>query len=399
VYDSTLVQKSQYLTLDTYKYTRAAWFALFAPDAGRHDILSSDDAPDVYRRLFAAILEGKRGLARFALDDPQADLLDVVETFKAPRLIPVKRTDPDLPDYAAALFAHVADDDDAGLDIGAGDWPATPGHTCAAKEAVGTALILRPNETAAARMFNPTWRTCPACLHKRVKRIARQTLITITAAGAMRWAILSKEDYKRWTANIRQHRKRTGDDAHYRALPQEGGKVFVMSTHGIAGDLVPVDKGALYDLIRPYALTPDDKRASSSRGYGGDYKRLRGDGRTDKGIRLWTDARLEDVAGALGAEVKKGRNSLRVQIDQLEAFQRLVEAGIAMRARKGEGTAVQLLVAALEDVTLKVHSPEGEDLYLKRDDDDGGGDIAPQALPTLSDFDAGGGAPCPIYLP
>ena len=382
---------------ENYRLTRALWYALYAPDSGRHDDLLADDIPDLYRGLFDAILDGTRGLARIAAaDGDELALLDIVAKLPRPRLIPTRRLDlPDNPDLAAALFGDVAD----GLDlpgIGSGAWPGAPGHTCAAKEATGTALILRPAETCGARMFNPTWRTCPACLHKRVKRIARQTLITIAMGGPMTWAILDAADYRKWAGNLRQHRRRTGSDAHYRTLPQDGGRVFVMSTHGLAGAAVPTDKRELYDLIHPYAITPDGKRASSSRGYGGDYKKLRGDGRETKGIRLWTDARLEDVAAALGTEVKKGRNTIRVQIDQHDAFQRMADAGIVMRARKGEGAAVQSLM----DVTLKVQSSEAEEgVYLKRDSDPPAAAIAPKLQPRLSDFEGEEGEPWPIYLP
>lgn len=382
---------------ENYRLTRALWYALYAPDAGRHDDLLADDIPDLYRGLFDAILDGTRGLARIAAaNGDELALLDIVAKLPRPALIPTRRLElPDNPDLAAALFGDVTD----GLDlpgIGSGEWPGAPGHTCAAKEATGTALTLRPAETCGARMFNPTWRTCPACLHKRVKRIARQTLITIAAGGPMTWAILDAADYRKWAGNLRQHRRRTGSDAHYRTLPQDGGRVFVMSTHGLAGAAVPTDKRELYDLIHPYAITPDGKRASSSRGYGGDYKKLRGDGRETKGIRLWTDARLEDVAAALGTEVKKGRSTIRVQIDQHDAFQRMADAGIVMRARKGEGAAVQSLMA----VTLKVHSSEAEEgVYLKRDSDPPEPAIALQLQPRLSDFEGEEGEPWPIYLP
>jgi hypothetical protein len=184
-------------------------------------------------------------------------------------------------------------------------------------------------------------------------------------------------------------------------MPQDDGRVFVMSTHGLAGDQVPTDRRALYDLIKPFAITPDGKRASSSRGFGGDYKRLRGQGNDKlKGVWLWTDARFEDVAGALGAEVKRGRNTFRVQIDAHESYSRLAAAGIKMHARKGQGNGLQQLIdATAEDVTLKAYPPEGEEICLKRDRDDGGGDIAPPGQPPL--FDSGGQEvrPCAIYLP
>ena len=56
-----------YVAENNYRLTRAMWFALYAPDSGRHDALLAEDVPDVYRRLFDAILDGSAGLARVAL--------------------------------------------------------------------------------------------------------------------------------------------------------------------------------------------------------------------------------------------------------------------------------------------------------------------------------------------
>lgn len=404
-----------------YKLTRAAWYALYAPDAGRHDALTAEDVPTIYARLFDAILDGSRGLARLAVEDgEELALLDYIAQLPRPRLVPTRRLDiPDNPDLAAALFGTVGDMDD-GIEIdgiGVGDWPAAPAHTCAAKEATGTALVIRSGETYGARMFNPTWRTCPACLHKRVKRIARQTLITIAAAGAMSYSLLDKADYRRWSANIRQHRHRKVEALvkqgveekqakrsaalaiQFRALPQEGGRVFVMSTHGLVGTTVPTERRALFDLIHKYAVTPDNARASSSRGYGGDYRKLRGDGRGG-GVRLWTDARLEDVATALGSEVKKGRNTIRVKIEATESYQKLVEAGITMHARKGQGSALEQLMGDVAEshVTLKAYSDFPEEYALSVTDGRAAPAKVPDGAPTQADLLPAGGAPCAIYL-
>lgn len=386
---------------ENYHLTRASWFALYAPDSGRHDALLAEDTPPIYRQLFDAILEGSRGLARLAVEGGEAlELLDYIAQLPRPRQIPTRRLEiPENPDLATALFSHVGEEELEIDGIGTGEWPAAPSHTCAAREATGTALTIRAHETRGARMFNPSWRTCPACLHKRVKRIARQTLLTIATAGRMEWAILERGDYRKWAANMRQHRKRTGAAVHYRALPQEGGQVFVMSTHGLAGAAVPVARRALYDLILPYANTPDDARASSSRGYGGDYKRLRGDGRGG-GVRLWTDAPLERVAAALGTQVKKGRATILAKIDAAESYQKLAEAGIALHTRKGQARALEALVGdLLGTVTLKVHSDLPEECTLSVTHDAGGGTMVPLDAPPLFDYAAEGVAEWPIYLP
>ena len=331
-----------YTTLETYRLTRAAWFALYAPDAGRHDLLLADDVPSVYRNLFDAILDGNRGLARIAAaGGDELALLDVVARLPRPRQIPTRRLElPDNPDLAAALFGHVADELE--LDgVGVGQWPGMPQHTCAAAEAVGTVITFRGNRTSAARMFNPTWRTCPACRHLRARRIARQTLLTIGVHGPMTYAIMPAADFRKWTAAQRQRLHRGGDMTHYRAMPQEGGAVFVVATGDALADgaSVPVDRAALHTLISDHCVTPDGKNCSSSRGFGGKYKRLRGDGRDDDDARAgavqrWTDSGLEAVAAALGATVRAGRDRFSVLVDEETARERLHLAGVALRDKK-----------------------------------------------------------------
>ena len=331
-----------YTTLETYRLTRAAWFALYAPDAGRHDLLLADDVPSVYRNLFDAILDGNRGLARIAAaGGDELALLDVVARLPRPRQIPTRRLElPDNPDLAAALFGHVADELE--LDgVGVGQWPGMPQHTCAAAEAVGTVITFRGNRTSAARMFNPTWRTCPACRHLRARRIARQTLLTIGVHGPMTYAIMPAADFRKWTAAQRQRLHRGGDMTHYRAMPQEGGAVFVVATGDALADgaSVPVDRAALHTLMSDHCVTPDGKNCSSSRGFGGKYKRLRGDGRDDDDARAgavqrWTDSGLEAVAAALGASVRAGRDRFSVLVDEETARERLHLAGVALRDKK-----------------------------------------------------------------
>ena len=331
-----------YTTLETYRLTRAAWFALYAPDAGRHDLLLADDVPSVYRNLFDAILDGNRGLARIAAaGGDELALLDVVARLPRPRQIPTRRLElPDNPDLAAALFGHVADELE--LDgVGVGQWPGMPQHTCAAAEAVGTVITFRGNRTSAARMFNPTWRTCPACRHLRARRIARQTLLTIGVHGPMTYAIMPAADFRKWTAAQRQRLHRGGDMTHYRAMPQEGGAVFVVATGDAlaGGAAVPIDRAALHTLMSDHCVTPEGKNCSSSRGYGGKYQRLRGDGRDDDDARAaavqrWTDSGLEAVAAALGATVRAGRDRFSVLVDEETARERLHLAGVALRDKK-----------------------------------------------------------------
>lgn len=383
--------KTPYSQNHTYKLTRACWFALYAPDAGRHDALLAEDLPAPYRTLFDAILDGSKGLARVAVEGgPALDLLDVVARLPRPAAIPTRRLElPDNPDLAAALFGKFAEALELGG--GVGEWPAPPQHTCAAKAAVGTVLTFRPNRTQAARIFNPTWRTCPACLHQRAKRIGRQTLITIQAVGAMTYATLSAADYRKWTARNRQHTHRGGAAVHYRAMPQEDKSVFVMASAGLAGAPIPTDRADLHRLIMAHCLTPEGRNCSSSRGYGGNWKRMRGDGRDTDGpaVQRWTDSALEDVAAALDVAMKPDTDRVNVQIDHTEALERLHLAGIALRDKKRRKSVTHLVQS----------EPEGQDCTKCVTGGAPDTPMRPLPYPTEHATTAAGGAPCAIYLP
>lgn len=407
--------EAPYTQIATYKLTRACWFALYAPDAGRHDALLAEDLPAPYRTLFDAILDGSRGLARVAVEGgPALDLLDVVARLPRPAAIPTRRLElPDNPDLAAALFGKFAEALELGG--GVGEWPAPPQHTCAAKAAVGTVLTFRPNRTQAARIFNPTWRTCPACLHQRAKRIGRQTLVTIQAVGAMTSATLSAADYRKWTARNRQHAHRGGAAVHYRGMPQEDGSVFVIATAGLAGAPVPTDRADLHRLIMAHCLTPEGRNCSSNRGFGGNWQCMKGDGRAaaddraeahERAQRLgeyreqkrlagrgavqrWTDSALEDVAAALDVAMKPDADRINVQIDHTEALERLHLAGIALRDKKRRKSVTHLVQS----------EPEGQDCTKSVTEDARGGQLRLLAYPTEHATTAKEGPPCAIYLP
>lgn len=332
-----------YVAENNYRLTRAMWFALYAPDSGRHDALLAEDVPDVYRRLFDAILDGSAGLARVALaGGEELALLETVARLPRPRQIPTRRLPlPDNPDLAEALFGRVAEALE--LDgVGVGHWPGMPSHTCAAAEAVGTVITFRGNRTSAARMYNPTWRTCPACQHLRAQRIGRQTLLTIAAHGHMTYRLMPAGDFRRWTGAQRQRLHRGGEAVHYRAMPQESGEVFVLATGPAIGAAVPLDRAALHTLISDHCVTPEGKNCSSSRGFGGPWQRLRGDGREEvdenggrvPAVQRWTDSALEAVAAALGAAVRPGRDRISVLVDEATARERLHLAGVALRDKR-----------------------------------------------------------------
>ena len=376
-----------YTTLETYRLTRAAWFALYAPDAGRHDLLLADDVPSVYRNLFDAILDGNRGLARIAAaGGDELALLDVVARLPRPRQIPTRRLElPDNPDLAAALFGPVAGAiarrprlpnrdmlpraETEKQDAGTGEWPAAPPHTCEGATAVGTVLTRRPERpgTMAARAYNPTWHDCDGCRYERAKRISQQVLGEIHSHGPLCAQAMTEDDYKRWAARMRQYRRRTGATVNYRAMPQGDGWTCVIATAGsLPGALLPTDRAALLEIVMEACNTPEGHHISGSHGFGGDWQGTRGDGRivaahraeaknagtslselraekrrnAQGAVQVWTDASLEQVGAAVGKKVKGEAETTHIAQELEEVVDLLKAKGHKVYNKRGAGQSV-----------------------------------------------------------
>lgn len=429
-----------YTTLDTYRLTRAAWFALYAPDAGRHDALLADDIPPVYRTLFDAILDGPRGLARVAVaGGDELKLLDVVARLPRPRQIPTRRLElPDNPELAAALFGPVAEaierrprlpirpkprraaPDVEPDGIGTGEWPAPPRHSCEGATAVGTVLTSRPERTAATRIYNPNWHDCEGCRYERAKRMSRQILTEIHQTGPLCAQIMTEGDYKRWAARMRQYRRRKGATVNYRALPQGDGWTFVIATAGsLAGALLPTDRAELLPIVLEACNTPEGHHYSGSHGFGGNWQGTRGDGRAiaadraeavatgtplselraekrrngQGAVQYWTDASLEEVGAAVGMGVKKNTETIRILRPRDEVLELLKAKGIKLRDKRGAGQSVTHFAQQGEEKECAkyVTSPQAPPPPPLA--------IAP--LPYAGEYATAGkeNAPCAIYLP
>lgn len=374
---------NDYISGDNYKKTRALWCAYYQPEVTRRYVptLEADDLPDVYRRVYSAIQNSGRLAYLDIADDIEAlDLFATLQTIKKPSLIdiPPRRQEAPAPtihgagasepgDLAASLFTRAALEVELGA--GVGSWPDAPPHTCDARQACGTVLTIRARRTLAARIFNPTHRTCEGCLYERALRIARQVLLEITIHGALFWNVLTSYEFKKWADKARQYRRRKGIRVHYRALPQGDGRVFLMATAGtLAGVAVSTDRAELHELLMFYCNTPEGANISASHGFGGDWQGMRGDGRTasedreeakargrrlmeyrdekraaGKGaIQRWTDAPLEEVAAAIGAQVKHGRDGFTAQISRGDLLTRLDAAGVKLREKRHKAPVTDL---------------------------------------------------------
>lgn len=232
---------------------------------------------------------------------------------------------------------------------GTGEWPAKPEHRGHEQE-TGTVITIFENETAVSPMITPHWRhtdnheRCPACYYERVIRQSKQILWEAHRRGGLSWMEMEAAAYDRFTARLRQHRRRHGIDGAYRAYPQKDGRYIVVGEVDLldSGAAVPSDKATLYNLVKGWVDTPEDKRISSSGGWGGDWQGVKGDGRTKrakregkqvKSCQLWTDSGIKDVTAALGVKPPKG-NQYKIKIPAITAYQALTAAGFALHERK-----------------------------------------------------------------
>jgi hypothetical protein len=236
---------------------------------------------------------------------------------------------------------------------GSGQWPKKPVHTCATSGDTATVITIRENQTMAAPMNTPEWRSderrpgCQACYYDRVKRQAEQVLFEINRLGELRYTELQDAlQHLRFAANARQRRARHGIDAAYRAYPQEDGRVFVIAQVELlpAGQVVPTDRTRLFYLLHGWAQTPEDKRISSSGGWGGPWQGTRGDGRVSyakqKGeevgpaVQLWTSTHIIGVAKALDVEMSPHDKKFTVTRSATDVYEALTAAGVQMHERK-----------------------------------------------------------------
>jgi len=254
---------------------------------------------------------------------------------------------------------------------GTGKFPYKPrDHTCKAKGDHGSVITIRMNETTVTPMITPAWRDtdkrpgCRVCYYERVIRQCKQILFEINRLGDLVLLELATKDaYNRFTGNARQKRNRNGIDAVYRTFPQDDGRYFVVCQQELTkiGKPVSTEKNELFYLIHGLAHTPEDKRISSSMGWGGPWQGTKGDGRTKyaeqigidvrPAVQLWTNSSIYDLAEVLGVELIKPFDKLfTVQKSAVDVYECLSLAGIEMHEKT---TNRDGLTAFMEFVTDK----------------------------------------------
>lgn len=409
------------------KQIRALFWAWKFPSLNRHQTIL--DAPDVDPVVAAAwqVIQGGAAAIWRVTDPAVEDLLSIVDALPMPSKLAMEYaagrnvatgaaeneetyTRPPEGETAAGdvggRLARELLGEDAALawpDVtpGAGEWPKYPQHTCGAKTEMGTFITFRPREVEAIPTYTPKWHDCPACYHARIKRYASQILWELSrlhedGRGLVVCDLDSKEALNRFAGRVRKQRERKGIEGGYCAYPQEDGRFFVVAHSDIAnleGEAMPYNKPDIYRLVYRWAKTPEGRRVSPSEGWGGPFQGSKGDGRKvfarkqgedpEPNKQLWTKSGIGEVAAALGRELRPRAKSLRVQIDPLEAYQKLTTAGIELHERKtnrtGLNAILDLVGVDVEDSANVTH--KGDDLDL-REEISLMRDIAPQtALP------------------
>lgn len=202
-------------------------------------------------------------------------------------------------------------------------------HTCNNGKREGVAITVYADQVSASQIVTPAWRDtekhpqCAACYHDRTLRQAIQIRKEQERIGSLFFIILPDKAAKIKQINrLRKQRERKGIEFVYRVYPLDNGE-FVFISNQIDGHRLPNNNGQVHELVKQWAHTPQGARVSSSEGWGGDFQRVKGDGRkkrrTKKGekcVQLWGTAVIDEVSKALGREKKSTRFIEKIHVSQ-----------------------------------------------------------------------------------
>lgn len=233
--------------------------------------------------------------------------------------------------------------------LGVGEWPERPAHTCREGQDEGTVATFRKDKTTFTPIITPRWRDtdkregCPACLYGRVRRHGNQVLFELGRTGELYHTIMPEEKYRKFAARLRKRRERTGVAAVFRTYPlenDEAGRAIIHDQPNEEGELVPDDITHLFQLMLPWLQTPEDRRVSSSRGWGGPWQGNNGDGQVKEAkqqgfnpgpvVQAWGQSGRK-MARALGCiEEEFGDTETSIKEDALTLFKRLEKGGVEL---------------------------------------------------------------------
>jgi len=190
-----------------------------------------------------------------------------------------------------------------------GDYPISPDHTCRhymevtagedniAHHRLHTSKLWRPRKVGGYQMI-----ACPGCQHDYAWRVAKQLEYEAAAYDIsempFRYQILKPAQAKKMLKAARKWRDH-GFELRYWMRPLKGGRtVLIHNVHGVAAAYgidaskvnrfdrkahdLPQDRQRLLELIEGWIVDANTSKTSHSKGWGGDFKGTRGDGREDK---------------------------------------------------------------------------------------------------------------------
>ncbi len=318
-----------------------------------------DDDLDLF--LMAAYATRRNGL----VSDNQAQKKTAVSNWQPPTSKPT-RTAVDADTLAKELWGTDAID----FAPGTGEFPKRTAHTCNSQDnSHGSIITIRMNETLASPMITPKWRetekrpACNACYHERVVRHSKQILFELNRVGRLvHFTLQNETEYKQFVTRSRKRKERdTSTEAAYRASPQDEKTYVIVYEFELnpLGTAVPGDKGELYQLVKQWLHTPENKRVSSSLGWGGTYQGDKGDGRVkyaeqqgvevQPAVQLWTSSTVAGVAAALDVKLAFMQKEFKVSIDAMSAWNMLESAKIELRERKTNQMGFEAFMMFLAD--------------------------------------------------
>lgn len=306
-------------------------------------------------------------------------------------------------------------------DQGLGDYEEPGEHTCKYVNKMQSELYSDGAEDTRVRsLTGDAWADCEACYHKRVRRIvnqahweARETLVFISdplpAGEAKRQKAAWRQQKRRELARLKsahaageldefeyqQARERAG--IRHVALPLKDGRIVLVHIDARRKEKpFPNEKRDAFDLVEPYANTPDGQRVGGTGDWGGPWQGMRGDGRkrhrAQKKARAGAgggqnaDADGPELVATLGAIIRgatlleladmfnvevEGARKDTIRIDQLgapEIYAALVKAGYQPRIDGGKA-ALDRYIQAREEVMSRISPNERQggsysDLYV-----------------------------------
>ena len=417
--------QTQTQTLPADKIIRALWYAWQLPELDRHQLTLSRCHDPLVTEAYAAILAGGAGLARLADQETAVShLLDYVFNF-APsegmlNMLRKRRKESGLPDD---FFKRIASSPVMvwpEIDPGRGEWPKEPGHTCQGKEEGGAVITIRAQETAISSIIVPSWRDsetrpgCRGCQHKRTKREARKVLFELGKRPL--WGLYyDPADFNRFAARTRQRRRAQSIAGAYAAYPLTDGRFYVIhDQESEGGQPISDDRTEVFNLLKPVVNdTPDDKRISTSGGWGGNWQGTKGDGRArqakregreiEPAFQVWSTEGVDRIVETLGGKVKQSTRSYTIKITAKEAFRQLAAAGVPISARGSNEQSLADFIKRFPDLDIAIG--ENGQLTLIHDretavfTDKGQGKSPEDTCPLCVNVDQGTAAPATDLQP